>query len=51
MELENRDQNQYLTTYSEEDEIFSEDALRQLCKFMTKLFPRDEIEVDEHTLL
>ena len=42
---------QDLPNGNEEDDFFSQDILRQLCKTLRTIIPKNEAGIDEHTLM
>ena len=51
MNLKEKDGHQDLLNGNEEDNIFSEAILRQLCKTLRTIIPRNEVAIEEHTLM
>ena len=51
MNLKDNNGHQDLPDGNEEVNAFSEDILRQLCKTLRTIIPRDEAEIEEHTLM
>ena len=51
MDSKNDNGHQDLPNGNEEDNCFSEDILRQLCKTLRTIIPRDEAGIEEHTLM
>lgn len=51
MNLKENDGHQDLPYGNEEDDFVSEDILRQLCKTLRTIIPRNEAGIDEHTIM
>ena len=51
MNLKEKDGHQDLLKGNEEDNFFSEAILRQLCKTLRTIIPRNEAAIEEHTLM